>query len=440
MQDAGSTESIATANLCAMKVFLAATIFLGWALFPARVFSLTPDQRQGPARLARNEAGGLLMVVSEASTTEDLILALARAQYPYQRRVAAQLLSKRKATEALPNLLDALEDSVEVVQSGAAEALAEIADETTFERLIRNMQNPRPTVRQYSAYVLGQMAKRENKTVRNNEAVIVALQNGACDENDLVRVEAAYALYELMAPSTKEVLFQCLNDEDPRVRMHSANALAKLKGDDAARALAGRLEVETDQDVRRTLASSLGTLGSEYAVDTLVMMLPLETESVRVDIAARLGDAGTPGAIRVLSDLVISDRSGRVRTQAAIGLQKAGDPTTVPVLAKALKDRVTAVRVAASETLVKLADSSVLYELLDAMGDTNEKVGDNATRAVIRLRDLDSVPELIIMLDTSNKIQLARAIAALEAITQRPYRSNVVKWKTWYEENFKTGD
>lgn len=438
MLDTGSIKT-KTATDSPRKGFMVAIIlWVAWALFPAEALPLSFESEQTSLLLAQNMGEENCVVVSKYCSTEGLIYALKHHEYKHQRRRAAQLLGDRKAIEALPYLCEALEDPEHVVQKGAAEALAKIGDSTIFEPLMENLHDPRPRVREYSAYVLGQTAKRLGNT--GGLDVVGALENAAKDENNLVRVEVIYALYELGHSSSTDIFIEGLKDEEPRVRRHSANALGKIKGKEAEAALTSAYEKEADQDVRRSIATALGGFGSGSALDTLVATLPFEKEPVRADIASKLAEAKTPQAIRVLTDLLATDRSSRVRTNAAKGLLRAKDPSTVPALAKALKDRTAAVRVPVSEALIELADESVLDDLIDAMDDTNSTVADNAAMAVVRIRSLDAVPKLIQILDSPNKGAVGRAIEVLEELTYRPYGNNTKQWKTWYEENFKTGD
>jgi len=438
MLDTGSAKPLSAASIPCRGFSVAITLLLACALFPAEALSLSPETEQNILLLAQNKSPDGCVVVSKYCSTASLIYAMKHFEYRHQRRLAAQLLGEREATEALPDLLDALKDPEDVVQCGAAEALANIGDETIFEQLIENLKDPRPGVRKYSAYVLGQAAKRLGTT--GGYDVIEALETASNDENNLVRVEAVYALYELGRSSSREIFIKGLKDEEPGVRRHSANALEKIGGRDAERALAAALQEETDQDVRQNITTALSGLGSNYAMDALVASLPFESEPVRVSIAAKLAETRTPRAIRVLTDLLASDRSPRVRTNAAVGLLKAKDPSTVPALADALKDRIATVRVPASEALIELADDSIMDSLLDAMDDTNSTVADNAATAIVRINNLDAVPDLIQMLDSPSKVVVERTVAVLEELTYRPYGSNIQKWNTWYEENFKTSD
>jgi HEAT repeat protein len=408
--------------------YSALAIFLGViAAFPQKI--LTAEQATSRVLIAQSQAP---LLVNVASPTKDLIHALEHSDLKYQRRYAAELLGGRDET-ALPALLFALRDPEEVVQLAAAESLAKIGTASIFPELVENLSSSRPTVRKYSAYVLGRKAKN------TDQEVVQALEALTADPVDNVRAEVFYALCEISSVSSRDIFIQGLNDSDTRVRRYSAAALGKIKGSDASRALAFALQRETSEDVRRMIASALGKVGSSSSVDALIDALPLETPAVRIDIATALGEAKTPRAITALTELLIDDSNAQVREKAAIALRDAKAQSAVESLAKALKDRAVIVRRPASEALIDLADTSVADQLVDALDDTDDIVADNATVALIKLNSLDSVHGLIEMLENPNSRARERAIRALEEITLRPYGANIEKWKKWYDEFFRIG-
>jgi len=407
----------------------------------AHASDFSPHSPQNRQYLAQSSFDATDILITETSSAETLIRALESAQYPYQRRNAAIWLGERNVREAVPQLLKALKDPEEVVQSGAAKALSLIGDKAISEaisgELIANTEDANPLVRQYSAYVLGQRAEKGMKEI---PSAVEALEAIAQDQDKLVRVEAVYALYELGASSSKPIFIQGLKDEDKRVRMHSATALGNIKTDEAAEALVGTLEQETDGDVRGMIALGLGRHGSAYAMAALLATLPREREPVRANIAIRLGDVKTPMVTKALADLMLSDPSPRVRSNAAKSLLRIKDPSTIPALAAALQDRVAIVRIPASSALLELADVSVMDDLINALGDMDRRVAGNAAEALIRLNDLDAVHKLILLIDSPNRSQAGFAIEVLEALTYRDFGTDVDRWKKWYEDNFRTGD
>lgn len=382
--------------------------------------------------MAQNEGQDSPIFVDILSTTQELTYALEHSKLKHQRRYAAELLGDHKDKEAVPYLLKALRDPEEVVQKAVAETLAKLGDASVFDELAANLNDPNPCVRKYSAYVLGRLAKKEDRPV------VEALESMAGEKDTNVRVEVIYALKEISSPSSRSIFIEGLSDEDPRIRIYSATALGDLKGSQAGLALGRALYMETDENVRRIIASALGKVGSVHSVNALVSALPNETPSVRADIASALGDIKSPEAIHALAELLSSDSSPDVRSKAAIGLLKAKDRSTAHALAEALKDRAVIVRRPASEALIYVADASVMDELIDALGDMDTTVADNATEALIGLNDLQAVHKLMSVIDSPNSSQAMHAVTVLEEITQRPYGQNIGKWKQWYEENFKT--
>jgi len=90
------------------------------------------------------------------------------------------------------------------------------------------------------------------------------LLNAAGNPDASLRAQAVRALGRLERPSLVDSIAQHLDDPDPVVRAHSADALAQsVFGSDGSRVLdtlAGRAEVEQDPWVRGVLARSLGRL------------------------------------------------------------------------------------------------------------------------------------------------------------------------------------
>jgi epoxyqueuosine reductase len=68
------------------------------------------------------------------------------------------------------------------------------------------------------------------------------------------------ALGNLRDPRAVPALLRALDDLDAIVRGHAAWALGRIGGSDAAQALAGRLDAESDQAVRREMEQALAEL------------------------------------------------------------------------------------------------------------------------------------------------------------------------------------
>jgi HEAT repeat protein len=392
-----------------------------------QAFSLHLPSGEKIIAVAQQRRGDFIFV-DETSPSADLFEALHESTLKYQRRYAAQILGERKELAAVPHLLRALEDPEDVVQRAAAEALVKINDTSIFPSLIANLNAERPSVRQYSAYILGQLATRENKPV------VEALEKLSADRESSVRLEVIYALYKIGSSSSAPIFTGGLVDDEPRIRSYCANALGNLKLPDAREALTAALEGEQDADVRRSIIFAIGQIGGSYSAKVLAEAAIGESSSLRADIADALAEIKTPEATQALTEM-LDDRDPTVRARAAAALINVKDSVAAGPLAKALKDRSVLVRRPASQALIYAADSSVIDELVDALGDSDSEVADNAARALIAVNDLEAVHPLIDALDEQTKRD--RALHVLEELTHRPYGDDIAKWVRWYEENFK---
>ena len=420
-------------------------ILLVSQLFSSEVFCQLLEGKN-TVLLAKSVRDTSKMSITSATETEDLIWVLENHKFTAPRRLAAEFLGARKATEATPNLLNALKDPEYVVQKAAAEALTKVGDERLFEPLIENLSSSRFHVREYSAYVLGNLAK--GKDHREILDVVDALEGLAKDESNLVRDQVYNALFEIGATSCRGIFVEGMKDKDPAVRRHSANALGKLQGSEAEEALVAAYEIELNQETKQAISTALGTFGTEKALQALVSTMYKEPPMERAKITAKLADSGSQKAVDILCKLVVDDRNAQVRTKAAEGLLRAKNPSSIHALAQALSDRVASVQIPASRALVELAksstaelaESSITDELIFAMGDTNDTVSENAAETLVNLDDKKVIPDLIPLLDHADESVADRTTAVLEALTYKPYGTNVKRWKTWFEEDYKPDD
>lgn len=414
------------------KIFptIVAAIALSFFVCPGNTYSLAAMPRQERLFFAQKNGGETSFLVEPSCSTADLIIALQQSTLKHQRRYAAELLGDR-GSEAVPALLKALEDPEEVVEKAAADSLAKLNDKSIFPDLVGKLSSPDPQVRQYSAYVLGRIAKKEDK------GVVDALEKVSADQDKNARAEVIYALCSIGSPSSKNIFINSLNDPEPKARGYAAVGLGKLKDPEGGKALAGALGREKDENVLRMMISAVGKIGRAGSVQTLIDALSNDIPSLKIDVADALGEIKTPDSTAALISM-LSDRDSKVRERVAIALRDRKDPMAVRALADSLKDRSTTVRRAASEALISLADISVTKELTEALGDPDSAVAANATRALTELNSLDSVNDLISALDSPNRSQVEHAATVLGEITHREFGTDAEKWKKWYEENFKT--
>lgn len=209
---------------------------------------------------------------------------------------AAALMGKigKPAREALPSLVNAVNDSDLHVRTVAAAAVAEIADKTDADTIV-------PALTQ-----------RVRAGGRDGVA--------ACRALSVLRGAASPAL---------DILVEALGNEDPEMRFNAARTLGKI-GEPAKEAvprLLTMLESEKHPKVREHLAEALGDIGpsARAGVPALVALLKDPTPRVRRDAARSLGQIGDASAVSALEGLT-KDPDGDVRqaVERAIRILKTG--------------------------------------------------------------------------------------------------------------------
>jgi HEAT repeat protein len=248
------------------------------------------------------------------------------------------------------------------------------------------------------------------------------------DKSSVVRAQAALALAEI-GPAAREAeaaLTQALRDPDPEVRYASVVALGatvpegKAAVDGLARALA-----DEDWFVRLAAAQALQNLGERARPAIPALVNALSPKDLIKDFRpVRCGEAMVAlsridpsakeleGAFRlVVGKLLEDERQGSFGARAT-GTRLLGDCgaaalTTVPALAKLLKDPDGDVRVAAAEALLKIAP---------------EKQGE---AALVVLAEALKSPDLLIRLRAAEALagrgpQAKSVLPALRAVLQDP--------------------
>jgi len=179
------------------------------------------------------------------------------------RREAAMSLSRFKDKAVASLLLDALDDPSPIVRAAVVTALGDIADSSVVRALTRVLTSDKEVfVRKAAAYALGRISGSES-----TKALVSVLK----DKDPEVRGAAAVSLGEHADPSTTAPLISALSDKDAFVRARAAAALGAI-GPPASRAvptLITQLKSDADAEVKRQIATSLGSMGDRSALPAL---------------------------------------------------------------------------------------------------------------------------------------------------------------------------
>lgn len=297
-----------------------------------------------------------------------------------------------------------------------------------------------------------------NKTACRNEVVawLVALSRGAAgaavapalatalrDDDENFRVVVAHTLSDV--PLTADLvpaLTGALRDENGRVRQCAATALGRLgaKAVESVPALTAALRDES-ADVRLFAAYALQGIGAAAleAVGPLVeVALDDEPESVSraAQSALRAIDPDSALTVAALNDVLRSPKK-RLRAAAAEALDTIATQSTretglcaaeavpalvtsIPALARALRDDHLNVRVTAGTALARLGTSAVnaVPALVTALGDRFEEMRQVAAWALSQI-GIAAVPALVATLGDERAEARDAAALALEWLREQ---------------------
>ena len=166
---------------------------------------------------------------SQNQTTQLLITRLKDANAGI-RVNAAEELGRSGAAEAVPALIDAMNDDYWGVRLSAAMALGDIGDasEPVVPTLAKALRDENPSVRSGAAWALGRIGEPA-------KAAVPALIEALHEDKASIRFNAAYALGRIgeIAKDAVPALIHALRDEDGQVRHFATEALKQIRTPEA---------------------------------------------------------------------------------------------------------------------------------------------------------------------------------------------------------------
>jgi HEAT repeat protein len=198
------------------------------------------------------------------------------------RRDAITKLGSMKHPDASRAALAGLKDPLAIIRATSAGAVLSLSAEESAQSLLPLLSDKDPFVRREAAYALG--------ITRSSAAVPLLVQLLHSDKIDEVRGAAAVALGNIRNLASVAALIMVLNPQPTEGRQKKASK----KGQNPF--------------VLRSVARSLGQLGSIEAVPILLMALRDETadSDVRREAAVALGAIGDAAALPALRESSLS--------------------------------------------------------------------------------------------------------------------------------------
>ncbi len=253
------------------------------------------------------------------------------------------------------------------------------------DKLIADLQSPRPEVRALAVKKLGERFAADD---------VGLFTQAARDPVAIVRAEAIHALGKSQDPLVIDLLNESLGDPDEGVQLAAAGSLATLKTEKAR----GYLQLQYSRRGRSTRIAIVKALKDINVPGAMASVVAAEAASIwernlktltegalpeRVGAAEELGRSGRPDAVNRLVPL-LKDNQIVLAAGAARGLGHAGDARAIPALTALLDENFPELREAACEALAHLKEVSALPKLV-AVAQEKSPTSPSALAAIIAL-------------------------------------------------------
>lgn len=258
--------------------------------------------------------------------------------------------------QAVPLVINELENPFYTVRESAALTLKKIGDDRMFPFILRMMANPNPVYKIYALEAiyylydlrfyshLIDMLKDENKSIRYyvlkcievnklKEALPFVRNSALGDTSWEVRIKAIQILEYLADNASMQVLLNCLRDANREVRYYSSKALYKLQFRASAMPLSLSLFAESDDEIK------------EYIINTMIA----------------INDAGGYKGIR---KILLQDENYRIRILASYALGRIKSNWSSSILLEGKSDKSKEVRAEICNSLGFYYDNNILKELI----------------------------------------------------------------------------
>ena len=300
------------------------------------------------------------------------------------------LLEQTQSPNALPFLLDVLNNGCSNTRWRAARALGNFSDATVLMHLIEALKDRDSSVRHKAAESLGKLG--------NLEAIphLCQLLN---DEDWLVRSFVVEILGSLEGTESVGCLKKALIHKDSIVRNKAAEYLGQRASQEVVTLLREEF-ANGDADTKRDVLMLLGETKNVAAVPTLIHALSEDNWIIRSQAVSSIGLLGIwldksllEDALTALIRILKSDPDTSVRSGAALCLGYIGDSRVVPVLIEVLFQDNEVVRVSAVNALGRLQDRSAINAIIRSLQD-NDYVCEAAIRAIRVLNAAEALPSI----------------------------------------------
>lgn len=302
---------------------------------------------------------------------EKLIDILAGDRNPNVRAAAAKTLGNLRYTEALPQLINALNDE-EWVCFSALEALTDLKDESSVDIIIDLLDTPSDTIRIAAIESLGRIGSfRAVQSLTDHIPRTEGFEKSITIKS-LVRIGAVPSL-----PGIKEAFLGMLNEDEWDDKLIAIKGLVALKAEDAVYPLidtAGSLDLTNpeNEDMLNLIKEALSSFNCHSALIKLLddASVKYRGKAVAIEI---IGNHKCREAVSALLKL-LKNKCRDVRRNSIRSLSKINSPKAKDCFVEALSDDDSHVRKTAVAALGRIGEAAAFEPLMNML--KNEKYDD----------------------------------------------------------------
>jgi len=308
------------------------------------------------------------------STPNEIIKGLKSEDW-VERFIAAKTAGEKKVKEALPGLLEMLDDDNIQVRIAAVVSLKSFNDKKIVENLIRALADSSEWVRVHAVEGICQF--RDKKHI---ELLTKFLEN---EDSEKVRATLIKALGELGGAKVIPILTLYLKDPNARVRANAVEAIENIAGSSSANIKEHFIPLLDDENnrVKANTVKALFKMGESKAIEVLKNMIRSKDDWMRASAAYVFGVIEYEDSVKYLLN-ALDDDCWFVVKNAIKSLLKKGSKT-MPHLEKLLKSKLSdSLKMNIISVLGEIATPACLKLLIPLLNDENGDIRQH-TEAVI---------------------------------------------------------
>lgn len=375
------------------------------------------------------------------------------------RKAVTEELGRMREPATVGSLVGLLEDVDARVRINAVVALGHLEDSSTVKPIIKLLKDKSIAVRQVCVVELASFGNTEVLTalskelsgtdngIRHSCAQILGILGSKASEqssryyffrgliSEMVTLPYDDYLYDSLeealrrsegklietivsSPAMKAII-QCLSDDDDKVRGLAATTLGQIGSGFAVEPLS-KLMSDKKSSVRERAITALGNIKDKKVVGALISGVSSKFPDVRVRSADLLGDLGSKTSSKPVKGLenvrdyvleskapdvllvAIRNETIEVRRSAVKALGKIGAREAVVAISALLQDKDSELRANIVEALGSLGDTSQVPALVDALKDGALEVKTNAIRALGNFGDSNVLASIMAIPQPAN--------------------------------------